>query len=238
MISKQVDIKNELPDDLWIVIPAYNEETAIGIVLHNLKKVGFTHLLVVNDGSADKTSEVAQKEGAIVLRHAINRGYGAALKTGFLGALRLKANWVVTCDADGQHLAEDVLTVAKELIISGNNMVIGSRYKDSVKQQIPLNRVIYTKTSNKLNQILNRNNLSDSQSGLRGYDRRALECMDLSCRGMGCSLEILKQVSCHKLKIGEIPIKAIYTKYSMSKGQSFSGGLKTVFGLIMGEIAR
>src|SRR5215470_15135124 len=91
-----------------IVIPAYNEERSIMAVIRGLKQQGFTRLIVVDDGSRDRTSQLARQEGVILLRHILNRGLGGALGTGINAALRLGAEIIVTFDADGQHDPGDI----------------------------------------------------------------------------------------------------------------------------------
>jgi glycosyltransferase involved in cell wall biosynthesis len=91
-----------------VIIPAYNEEWTIVDVIRGLKQCGFTTLIVVDDGSSDRTGELAYREGAIRLRHLLNRGLGGALGTGISAALRLGAEVIVTFDADGQHDPDDI----------------------------------------------------------------------------------------------------------------------------------
>src|SRR5438552_2406510 len=91
----------------FFVIPAYNEAASVGEVVRQVRKL-FPQVVVVDDGSADQTSEAAQAAGAVVVRHLINRGQGAALKTGIDYALAQGADIIVTFDSDGQHQLEDV----------------------------------------------------------------------------------------------------------------------------------
>ena len=95
-------------DDIFIVMPAFNEEKMIGETLRALKNEGYRNIVVVDDGSMDKTSEIAKDEGVIVCRHILNRGLGGALGTGIKCALLYKPKVIVTFDADGQHHPKDV----------------------------------------------------------------------------------------------------------------------------------
>ena len=97
-----------------LVIPAYNEEKTIGEVISNVKNYA-DFVVVVDDGSKDRTSEIAEKEGAIVYRHCINLGLGASLITGFKIALKLKGDIIVTFDADGQHCPFDIEKVIENI---------------------------------------------------------------------------------------------------------------------------
>ena len=93
---------------VFVVIPAYNEERTIVEVIRGLKQHGFTSLIVIDDGSTDRTGELASHEEIIRLRHVLNRGLGGALGTGIDAALRLGAEVIVTFDADGQHDPNDI----------------------------------------------------------------------------------------------------------------------------------
>src|ERR671925_296041 len=142
-------------------IPAYNEERTIVEVIRGLKQRGFTTLIVVDDGSSDRTGALASDEGVIRLRHLLNRGLGGALGTGISAALRLGAEVIVTFDADGQHNPNDIMRL----------------------------------------------------------------------------LEPIEAVR-NRLKWEEVPVQAIYTDYSLSKGQSFTVGLQTLFKLILTRVQR
>src|SRR5919202_4629639 len=113
-----------------IVIPAYNEERSIVAVIRGLKQRGFARLIVVDDGSSDRTSELARQEGVILLRHILNRGLGGALGTGINAALRLGAEIIVPFDADGQHVPNGVGRLLEPIEAGEAEVVIGSRMLD------------------------------------------------------------------------------------------------------------
>jgi len=113
-----------------ILIPAYNEELTVGSVVALARKYG--DVLVVDDGSTDRTSEIAQRAGAVVIRHPVNRGKGAALKTGFEYALSREYEVVVTLDADGQHNPDEIPLLMEPIIRGEADLVIGSRYLNDV----------------------------------------------------------------------------------------------------------
>src|SRR5439155_1877457 len=115
-----------------IVIPAYNEKRSIITVIRGLKQQGFVRLIVVDDGSSDRTNELARQEGVILLRHILNRGLGGALGTGINAALRLGAEFIVTFDADGQHDPHDVGRLLDPIENGEADVVIGSRMLDPV----------------------------------------------------------------------------------------------------------
>ncbi len=217
-----------------IVIPAYNEEkTAAGVVRGALPAADV--VLVVDDGSSDRTGEIARAAGAVVVRHAMNRGLGGALGTGIAGALRLGADLIVTMDADGQHRPEDAQKIFERLAQGDVDFVIGSRLIGS-EAAMPLHRRAANRFGNLLTWALFGAWVSDSQSGLRGLNRAAARQVDLKTNGMEVSSEFIKEMKDNAWRFAEVPIPAIYSDYSLSKGQGFLVGLKTAAKLIFRKI--
>lgn len=218
-------------DKRVIVIPAYNEEKAIGEVVRGALQVA-DRVLAVDDGSSDRTSEVAAAAGATVVRHPVNRGLGGALGTGIAGALRLGADAIVTMDADGQHSAEDAGRIFRRLAEGDVDFVIGSRMLEG-RGNMPAPRRLAQFLGNALTYLLFRKWVTDSQSGLRGMTRQAAERISVRSSRMEVSSEFIKEIVDKDLRLVEIPIEAIYTDYSLSKGQSFAVGLQTALKLIL-----
>jgi UDP-N-acetylglucosamine---dolichyl-phosphate N-acetylglucosaminyltransferase len=215
-----------------IVIPAYNEERTVAEVVSSAVKVA-DRVVVVDDGSRDKTSVMARQAGALVVRHAINRGLGAALGTGIETANRLSAEAVVTMDADGQHRTEDAARIFDRLAKGDVDFVLGSRMKKGDESgNMPIHRVLFNFIGNLLTFLLFGVWVTDSQSGLRGLSQKAVRSIELRTNGMEVSSEFIKEIKDRHWRFDEIPIKAIYTDYSLSKGQSFFVGVKTAFKLI------
>jgi glycosyltransferase involved in cell wall biosynthesis len=218
-----------------IVIPAYNEEATVAQVVRDAVRVADA-VVVVDDGSRDRTSALAREAGAIVVRHAVNRGLGGALGTGIAAAVKLDAEAVVTMDADGQHRAADAARVFERLAQGGADFVIGSRMLPGAGDaagKMPVHRVLFNAVGNALTYVLFGVWVTDSQSGLRGLSRRAAETIDLRTNGMEVSSEFIKELREKKWQLAEISIPAIYTEYSLSKGQSFLVGVKTAAKLIL-----
>lgn len=218
-----------------IVIPAYNEEATVGQVVRDAVRVADS-VVVVDDGSRDRTSALAREAGAIVVRHAVNRGLGGALGTGIAAAVKLGADAVVTMDADGQHRAADAARVFERIAQGGVDFVIGSRMLPGAGEatgKMPIHRVLFNAVGNALTYLLFGVWVTDSQSGLRGLSRRAAETIDLRTNGMEVSSEFIKELRERKWQLAEIAIPAIYTEYSLSKGQSFLVGIKTAAKLIL-----
>lgn len=216
-----------------IVIPAYNEATCIHEVVIEARQVADA-VLVVDDGSRDDTAAKAKAAGALVVRHAINRGLGGALGTGIAGAVKLGADAVVTMDADGQHRAVDARRIFERLEQGDTDFVIGSRLLPSEEAgKMPMRRVLFNTVGNLLTFLLFGVWVSDSQSGLRGLSRKAASSLEIRTNGMEVSSEFIKEIKDKSWRFSEIPIPAIYTDYSMSKGQNFFVGVKTAAKLII-----
>src|SRR6266852_3007326 len=117
-----------MPDEyVWVVIAAYNEARVIERVIADVRHCGFSAVLV-DDGSSDATAEVAERVGAVVVRHPVNLGQGAALQTGIEFALHKGADVIVTFDADGQHRASDIAGLVDALARHGVDYALGSRF--------------------------------------------------------------------------------------------------------------
>jgi glycosyltransferase involved in cell wall biosynthesis len=216
-----------------IVIPAYNEEATVAQVVREAIQVA-DRVVVVDDGSRDRTSALASEAGATVVRHAVNRGLGGALGTGIAAAVKLGADAIVTMDADGQHRAVDARKVFERMDKGDVDFVIGSRMLGGPEGgKMPIHRVLFNAVGNTLTYLLFGVWVTDSQSGLRGLTRRAAETIDLRTNGMEVSSEFIKELREKRWALAEIPIPAIYTEYSLSKGQSLFVGVKTAAKLIL-----
>lgn len=218
-----------------IVIPAYNEEKTIANVIGDAQGIS-DEVIVINDASFDRTKTIAQHMGAMVYSHVINLGLGAALITGFTAALKYGADIVVTMDADGQHRAHDAQNLIKEIAEGTADVVIGSRLLYKNGDSMPFVRRIYNYIANGITYIAGGARTSDSQSGLRAFSRYALEKIQLKSQRMEVSTEFFREIKRNNLQLKEVPIRAIYTTYSLSKGQSFMTGIKTLFRLIINKL--
>jgi glycosyltransferase involved in cell wall biosynthesis len=115
---------------VFIVIPAYNEETVIGDVIAEIRQAGYGNILVVDDGSRDATYEKVKETGVLTLRHRLNRGKGAATKTGIEAAKLEGADIIVTMDGDGQHSPADIEQLVAPIRDGHCDVVLGTRLKD------------------------------------------------------------------------------------------------------------
>ncbi len=215
---------------LVAIIPAYNEETTIARVIDQTRSF-VDDVIVVNDGSSDRTEEIASLHGARVVSHVINRGLGAAIGTGFAAAQKLGADAVITLDADGQHDPEEIPKFIKA-IEEGADAVIGSRMLTGF-EGMPWYRRVAQVIGNIATLVLFGAWVTDSQSGYRAFSRHALKKIDIRTNRMEVSSELIAEIHRNKLALKEVPIRAIYTDYSLSKGQNFFVGMKTLVKLVM-----
>lgn len=204
-----------------IILPALNESKIISKVLRGLPKrlkgISEIKTLVVDDGSDDQTYEKAKSFGVNVSRHVINRGLGAAIKTGLTWAKGQNADIAITFDADGQHDPQDIIRILNPIINKQADLVVGSRFKN--RQKVPLDRLVINWLANVATFLVFGVFSTDSQSGLRAFSKKAIDLIDFKADRMEFSSEILVEAKRNNLKIVEVPIKAIYTPYTRAKGQ-------------------
>ncbi len=206
-------------------IPAYNEEKNLASLIVKLEKIT-NQIIVCDDGSTDLTSDIAKKMGVMVVNHPKNLGYGAAIRTLFLKAKEIEVDVLITFDADGQHRVEDINAVLEPIKNGNADIVIGSRLlKDKSEKGIPGYRKIGIKTITALTASSIKDKLTDSQSGFRAYNKRAIQEIIPSDSGMGVSTEILIKANKKGLKISEVPIEVLYggetsTHHPVSHGTS------------------
>jgi glycosyltransferase involved in cell wall biosynthesis len=220
---------------LTAIIPAYNEEKTIGQVLVGVKRY-IKNIIVVDDGSTDKTSEVAFENGGTVLNHIINRGVGGAWNTGIKAALLDNADIIITLDADGQHSPDEIPKLIDPIIKGEADFVIGSRFLEN--QKIPKLRFIGNKFGNFITLALWNARSSDTQSGMRAFSADAAKKIEILTQGMEVCSEMIKEIKLNNLRFKEVPITAIYTKYSLSKGQGVVNGIKTLIKLLVLKITQ
>jgi len=164
---------------------------------------------VVDDGSTDRTAEIAKAAGAKVVQHKENQGKGVALNSGFNAARNMGADVVVTFDGDGQHLPEDMNAVILPVSNGEADLVVGSRYVENTSQ-VPLHRIWGHKAFNTLTNLLSGIALTDSQSGFRAFSRPALESLAFSSRGFSVESEMQFLAQSMGLRVREVPITIRY----------------------------
>jgi polyprenyl-phospho-N-acetylgalactosaminyl synthase len=217
------------------IIPAYNEEGRIGDVVRAVGKV-VDRVIVVNDGSRDGTAAVAAAEGAIVISHGLNCGAGAATMTGIVAARSLGAECAVTIDADGQHNPEDIPALLAPVLRGETDITIGSRFLRA--NTIPFIRRVFNAIGNILTLITTGMYVSDSQSGFKCLGPAALRTIELHLNGFEFCTEIIREAKRHQWRIAEIPIRVTYSEYTLAKGQSFAGGVRTACKILLRTFLR
>ncbi len=229
-----------MPDEInaksyntYIVIPVFNEEKVIFGVVSEIKKSGYRNIIIVDDGSTDNTyDKIRDIDGVIALKHFLNRGKGAAIKTGIEAAKILSADAVITIDGDGQHDPCDIGKM-EELIYGKYDVVLGVRFKNG--NSIPFLRVIYNKIGNFFTWLVYGLWVSDSQSGLRAYSRKTIGLLDTKTDRYEYDSEIIGEIKKNKLSFIEIPVKVRYTQYSKNKKdkQNLKNGVKTLIKMLI-----
>lgn len=210
---------------LWVVIAAFNEEQVIGGVVKDLHKHGYKQVVVVDDGSNDRTADIAREAGAKVVKHVINRGQGAALKTGIDYARGEGADAVVTFDADGQMRPEDIAVLAKPVLNGEVEVVLGSRFLKS-GSNVPLLRKIALRLGALLFRVLYGVRVTDSHCGFRVLSRHAMDKIQITADRMEHASEIIDQIGKHRLSYRELPVVIRYTDYS--KAHSAQGAFPAI----------
>lgn len=223
-------------NNVYIVLPVWNEGKVVKDAIKEITDAGFKNIIAVCDGSSDDSYErLLEIPGIYVLNHPLNSGKGAAIKTGIEAAKKIGAEYVVTMDADGQHDPKDVVEMLKKLE-EGYDVVLGSRLMDHTG--MPALKVLFNKVGNVLIWLLYGLMVTDSQSGFRAYNRKAVDLIKTKIADRySYDSEVIREIRHHKLKFLEIPIKVRYTDYSMKKPnkQSFTQGVKMLIKLIMAE---
>jgi len=219
--------------DVWIVIPVYNEEKVIaGVVEHVLAT--FPNVVCVDDGSADNSGQEILSTGAHLVRHPINMGQGAALQTGLTYALsRPGGRFFVTFDADGQHRVEDAVAMVEIARAGSADVVLGSRFLGRRAESVPWIKRIVLRTVAFFSPTARRLKLTDAHNGLRVFGREPAARLRITQNGMAHASEIPAVLARSSWRVVEAPVTVLYTDYSRSKGQSLINGVNILFDVSM-----
>lgn len=218
-----------------IVIAAFQEASAIGAVVQGLRRAGWSRVVVVDDGSEDATSERAREAGAIVARHLINRGQGAALQTGIAVALRMGAPVIVTFDADGQHRVQDLDALVGPVLRGEVDAALGSRFLGH-QDAIPVGRRLLLRAARLFTLLTSGVRLTDVHNGLRAISARMAAQIDLRMDRMAHASEIIDQITSMGLGWREVSVRIEYTDYSRAKGQRGSAALRVATDYLLGRL--
>jgi glycosyltransferase involved in cell wall biosynthesis len=221
--------RDEASQNVWVVIAAYNEARVIARVVADVQCCGY-HLVVVDDGSSDTTVETAERAGAIVVRHPVNLGQGAALQTGIQYALRHGADRVVTFDADGQHRTQDIAVLLAALDEADVDFALGSRFIGT-SIDMPPSRRLLLKAATTFTRLTTGLDLTDTHNGLRAMTRRGASRIALRQNRMAHASELLEQIAQSGLGYVEVPVTIEYSAYSLAKGQKLSDSISILVDL-------
>ncbi len=211
-------------DNVFVVIPVWNEAKNIGVVLEGLSACPY-RIIVVDDGSTDSTAQVVVKFPVTLLRHEVNCGQGAALETGNEFARMNGARTVIHFDGDGQFNPADLAPALEYLKKNELDAVLGSRFLDD-RSRLPLSKKYFILPVGRIvNYCLTGLWLSDPQNGFRVFSARALAIIRISHNKMAHNSEILSQIKKYGLRFQEISVEVRYHRY----GQGWRGGVKIVW---------
>ena len=223
----------------FAVIPAYQEAARLpGVLAAVVPHVD--GVVVVDDGSHDDTALAAVHPQAYVLRHALNRGQGAALRTGTAAALELGADIIVHLDADGQHDPSYIHSVTDPIRAGHADVVLGSRYLGVEPEGIPPARRALHWGIRQFNRwILGiPATLTDPQSGFRAFSAAAARGLSFHQDRMAHASELLRNVTRSSWRWVEVPVRVTYSAESLRKGQKATDAVKIAWHLVLGAFHR
>jgi len=224
---------DERHPEVIVAIPCFNEELFIGSVVLKTKDY-VDRVVVIDDGSTDKTAMVAEKAGAIVISHDSNKGKGAAVSSAVEYANKTGCKVLVLLDGDGQHEPAYIPSLIKPVIEDRADMVVGSRYMH-VKSSIPGYRTWGHRVLTLFTNLGSRVRLTDSQSGLRAFSPKAMQAFSFVEQGLSVESEMQFLANDAGLRVTEVPVSIGY--YGRAKRSPLAHGIGVLNG-IMGLISR
>lgn len=221
--------------NIYIIIPVFNEQQTIRTVTESLLQMQYS-ILVVDDGSTDRTKECLDGLPVFYLKHKVNLGQGAALQTGISFALKMNAEYFVTFDADGQHDASDIEGMTRKMNETGCDIVFGSRFLQESKTNVSVSRSLILNIARYINYALSGILLSDAHNGLRLFNRKAASELHLTENKMAHATQIQMLVAKKNLSYSEYPNRIYYNQYSRQKGSKNIDGIKILFEILLSKI--
>lgn len=208
-------------------IPCYNEELTVRSIVLKTKRYVDT-VVVVDDGSSDRTAQIAKDAGAVVLSHQKNKGKGAALKTGFQYALENNFDYVVTIDGDGQHNPLEIPNVLGNVMNNGHDISIGYRVGNNT--EMPTWRRVGKRVLDYTTSLGAGGFVTDSQCGFRAFNRRAIEAITPKLRGDAFSVESEQLIRAYEsgLKVTNTNVTCKYKDLETSTKNPASHGLSVL----------
>ncbi|MFK7779973.1 MAG: DUF2304 family protein [Candidatus Gracilibacteria bacterium] len=224
------------------LIRVFNEATVLKGILREIIDKGHDNILVVNDGSIDNSRKILENFGdkIVLINHSMNRGAGAALKTGFEYLRRFgEVEYIVTFDADGQHDINDIGKFYKQFEKHPKiGVVFGSRFKGRTHSNVPVIRKITLFFGKIFTLLVSHVYLTDAHNGYRVFKLKTIKKINLSIDGMAYASELIEELRKHKIKIKEVPVNIKYTQYSMHKGQSSGNAISIALRILWSKFFR
>lgn len=218
-----------------VVIPAYNEaQRIVNVIAGALPHADA--VLVVDDGSTDATAQVSAAAGAQVVAHIENCGPGAATMTGIRAARAMGAQAVVTLDADEQHDPDDMPIMLKPIVDGMADIVFANRF--GRRNRIPPIRRFFNAAGNAITFAATGRWVPDSQCGYKAFGPKALAEVDLRMNGFEFCTEIVRESVQRQWRITHVPVKVLYSQYTLAKGQSFAVGIRTACKILLRSFLR
>lgn len=222
--------------EVALIIPVYNEGKVIKPVIDKVLKE-YKYVVCVNDGSRDNSREEILKTKAYLVDHPINMGQGAALQTGIEFARNLPVGYFVTYDADGQHRLEDVKEMIKTIKREKTDFVLGSRFLGKEAVNMPKMKRIILNMAIKFSNATSGVKLTDTHNGLRVFNRKVADSIQITLPDMAHASEILEIIHRNNYTYTEIPVVIEYTDYSRSKGQSIINAVNIAFDTLLRKVS-
>lgn len=227
--------KKEMNKDLkiFVIIPVFNEEKSILSTIDSIVD-GFpnVNIVVVDDGSIDKTANILSRCNVTVLRHIINRGQGASLQTGDEYSIKNNADIIIHFDGDGQHRVSDIKKLINPIINDGFDIVLGSRFLSN-KTDVPFSKKFFIlKPAIIFNFLFTGLKLTDVHNGLRAMTVNSAKIVKITQDRMAHNTEIISKIKRNRLRYKEVPVDIMYNEY----GQGFFDGLKIIKDLFLRKI--
>jgi glycosyltransferase involved in cell wall biosynthesis len=226
-----------MKSEVAVIIPVHNEGPVIKAVINNVLK-HLPTVICVDDGSSDNSAEEVKGTGALLVRHPINMGQGAALQTGIDFGLQIpQVQYFVTFDADGQHSINDVINMLEIIKKDKVDVVVGSRFLGTVIN-MSVSRKLDLKLATKFTNIFSGVNLTDTHNGLRVFSRKFAEKVNITMPGMAHASEITDKISRGGWSYVEVPVTIDYTDYSTGKGQPMLNSVNILIDVLLSRTRR
>jgi glycosyltransferase involved in cell wall biosynthesis len=217
------------PRRVWVVIPAYDEDAVLNDVLSDVASYGYS-VVVVDDGSRVPAASFVRCPGVHLLRHCVNLGQGAALQTGIDYALARGAEYLVTFDSDGQHLAEEIGRLLAPLRGGAAQVALGTRFAPGGRAvDITSARALTLRLATWLTRVSTGLDITDTHNGFRALRRDAALALRITQNRMAHASQILEEVARLGLRYVEVPVTIRYTEHSRRKGQKLSNAFNILW---------